>query len=184
MGLDKTPVGASLVEILVSLLILGIGVVGVVAMQLQSVMVVNDAYHRTQAIAIAQDVIERIKANPRGWPDLYVSQQWRGVDSMLQEPCAKKTMPVDVGQGCDLAEEIARYDHFEVSNLLAVALPQGIVHIAYQCSGNNSAACVEVAWENEGASALKDCRGKSLGTVEQVLNHHCVAVSFMAFQKL
>ena len=139
-------VGSSCIEVLVSLVILGIAVIGVVAMQIKSVTVVTDAYYRTQAIAVAQDVIERIKANPRGWPDLYAGQEWRGSDSISQLPCAGIDIPLDVSAGCDQENEVVKYDHFEVSHFLLVSLPNSIVRILEQCPGGRLFSCVEVSW--------------------------------------
>ena len=79
MMTGKKNIGSTLVEVLVAMVVFGVGVIGFVAMQLKSIEVVNDAYYRSQAIAIAQDVIERIKANPAGWPDHYGGKQWGGL---------------------------------------------------------------------------------------------------------
>ena len=55
--------GFSMIEILVSVLILGIGLLGVAGVQLLSVQQTSNANVRSQATIVAQDVAERIRAN-------------------------------------------------------------------------------------------------------------------------
>ena len=170
--------GSTLIEVLVALVILGIGVIGFSAMQLRSVAVVNEAYFRTQAILIAQDVIERIKANPRGWPDYYASQEWQGSDIVVAQPCIVSSIPVDLESGCDQVNEIVAFDHFEVSQQLRVSLPKATVSIHGSCAGGVS--CVDVMWGEAGT--VTDCSVVLLG-IEEVMDHHCVSVNFIAYSQ-
>ncbi|MBZ9558944.1 MULTISPECIES: type IV pilus modification protein PilV [Modicisalibacter] len=56
--------GVSLLEVLVALLVLSIGVLGVVALQTKSMALVQEAYWRGQAVALAYDLGDRLRANP------------------------------------------------------------------------------------------------------------------------
>jgi len=170
--------GSTLIEVLVALVVLGIGVVGFLAMQLQSVTVVNDAYYRTQAIVIAQDVIERIKANSRGWPDHYAMQEWQGNDVVVMQPCAVSVVPDDLASACDRADEIAEFDHFEVSQQLRVSLPNAKVHIYASCFGGGGVSCVDVLWGGKDISgACSDAQ------VDTVMDHQCISVNFIAYRQ-
>lgn len=60
--------GASLIEALVALLVLGIGVLGVAAMQLTALRQTEAAAHAAQASLILLDASERVRANPQQQP--------------------------------------------------------------------------------------------------------------------
>lgn len=59
--------GFTLIEILVSMLILTVGILGVAAMQLVSFQTNQSAFSRSQATYLAQDIFDRIRANPAGY---------------------------------------------------------------------------------------------------------------------
>lgn len=55
--------GMTLIEVMISVLILVIGMLGLAAMQLQSVKFNESAKWRSQATFLAYDIVERIRAN-------------------------------------------------------------------------------------------------------------------------
>jgi len=59
--------GFSLIEVLVSTLVLTVGILGVAAMQMMSFQTNQSAYMRSQAVYLAQDMLDRIRANPDGY---------------------------------------------------------------------------------------------------------------------
>jgi type IV pilus assembly protein PilV len=60
--------GISLIEILVSIVIISIGMLGLAAMQNSSMRLAYDSYIRTQSSFLAYDLIDRIRANPEAPP--------------------------------------------------------------------------------------------------------------------
>ena len=58
--------GTTLIEVLVSLLILSVGLLGMVGLQTMSLRNTQTAYLRTQATVMTADVIERMRANAQG----------------------------------------------------------------------------------------------------------------------
>ncbi len=62
--------GATLIESLVSLVILAIAVIGMLGVQVRTLMDANTAAGRTQAMLLIDDMSERIKANPGGYTAL------------------------------------------------------------------------------------------------------------------
>jgi type IV pilus assembly protein PilV len=56
--------GATLIEILVSVVIISIGLLGLAAMQNASLRISYESYLRSQANFLAYDLIDRIRANP------------------------------------------------------------------------------------------------------------------------
>lgn len=60
--------GFSLIELLVAVLVMGIGVLGVTALQMVSLQNNRDALQRAEAVQLAYDMMDRIRANPEGAP--------------------------------------------------------------------------------------------------------------------
>ena len=58
--------GFSLVEALVALVVLSIGMLGIAALYVESLRAGRSALLRTQAVALASDMADRIRANPAG----------------------------------------------------------------------------------------------------------------------
>jgi len=65
--------GFTLIEVMLSLVILGIGVMSIVALQACNTAYNNSARRQTQAYAWAVDRVERLRALPSGHEDLGVS---------------------------------------------------------------------------------------------------------------
>jgi type IV pilus assembly protein PilV len=55
--------GFTLVEVLVALLVLSIGMLGIAALYLDSLRASRAALYRTQAVSLASDIADRIRAN-------------------------------------------------------------------------------------------------------------------------
>lgn len=58
--------GATLIEVLISLLILAVGLLGMAGLQTVSLRNTQSAYLRTQATVLSGDIVERIRANLQG----------------------------------------------------------------------------------------------------------------------
>ena len=56
--------GFTLIEVLVSTLVMAVGILGIGAMQLLSFETSRSAYSRSHAVYLAQDIFDRIRANP------------------------------------------------------------------------------------------------------------------------
>lgn len=59
--------GFTLIEVLVATLVLTVGILGVAAMQMVSFQTNQSAFARSQAIYLAQDIFDRIRANAVGY---------------------------------------------------------------------------------------------------------------------
>ena len=60
--------GFSLIELLVAVLVMGIGILGVTGLQMVSLQNNRDALQRAEAVQLAYDMMDRIRANPEGAP--------------------------------------------------------------------------------------------------------------------
>lgn len=61
--------GFSLIEALVTVVLLAISLLGLASLQGQALSLNTDAYARSQASILAADIIERIRSNPAALPD-------------------------------------------------------------------------------------------------------------------
>lgn len=160
--------GVTLVEVMVALLVLGIGVMGYAALQLRSVKMAEDTYSRSQAMSIAQDTIERIRANVDALPT-YLATDW---DASLSAPATPCVFTASIpAAGCSPAD-MAANDVFEVRSAAAAMLISGNVSVA-SCS---PLTCVTVAWSDTTAAA---CDQAHVEAGDRGSNAHCVVVEFI-----
>jgi type IV pilus assembly protein PilV len=124
----KTQHGFSLLEVLIALLVLSIGLLGLAALQAVSLKANHSAYTRTQAIYLAYDIIDRIKANRNqalsGEYDLAMN---------ASPPAASATNLADT----DLNEWI--------TDFVAVLLPGGDGSV--DCTSTTGVCTVVVQWD-------------------------------------
>lgn len=101
--------GFSLIEILISLLVLSVGLMGLGGLQLASLKSSNNAHLRTVASLAATDLADRIRANPDAMEKgLYA-------DSLGKSDCTQRRPKLcENGTACN-SEELATYDLFRVS---------------------------------------------------------------------
>jgi len=64
----KHAAGFSMIELLVAILVMGIGVLGISALQMVSLQNNRGALQRAEAVNFAYDMMDRIRANPAGAP--------------------------------------------------------------------------------------------------------------------
>ncbi|MDN3639509.1 type IV pilus modification protein PilV [Simiduia curdlanivorans] len=113
--------GATLIEILITVLILAVGLLGVAALQTQSLSFNRDAYHRSQASVLAYDIIDRMRLNRQ---------------NILQ-------YNIGVADADPSAGSLPGDDVIAWRALLASALPQGIGGI--NCDANDFCT-IAVQW--------------------------------------
>jgi type IV pilus assembly protein PilV len=58
--------GLSMIELLVAVLVLAIGILGITALQMVSLQNNRGALYRAEAVQLAYDMMDRIRANPEG----------------------------------------------------------------------------------------------------------------------
>lgn len=76
--------GLTLIEVLVTLAIVSIGLLGVAALQVRMQLAQAESYHRSQAILLLQDMVDRINANRNDALD-YVTTGALGVGNEIQD---------------------------------------------------------------------------------------------------
>ncbi|PJG43414.1 pilus assembly protein [Acinetobacter tandoii] len=135
--------GVGLIEILVALLVLAIGILGFVALQYRAVEATSESINRVQAMNIARDLAERIRANRDGLAD-YKTQISTASNQPSTHDCIKNTCT---------AAELADYD---VGQVTKKASAIGMTVNMFSCPGNedlvNGRSCIYVAWGDTSAT--------------------------------
>jgi len=103
---NRASKGVSLIEVLISVLVLSIGILGMAGLQMSAKQTNFDALQRSTASGLVQDMVERMRANPGALSD-YVAD------------------PVVPGTNCTItacgASDFAKWDRWEWKQLLSGA---------------------------------------------------------------
>jgi type IV pilus assembly protein PilV len=128
--------GATLIEVLVSLLILSTGLLGMSGLQTMSLRNTHTSYLRTQAAAMSADIIERMHANAQG---AAVDSYTATTTGYFSEACLSSI-------GCS-SSALAMHDLAEWRAALTAGLPDGAGVICRDSS------------PEDGTPSLPDCDG-------------------------
>ena len=166
--------GLSLIEILVTVLVLSIGLLGIAGMQAFGMRFNHDSYARSQATMIANELIERMHANPDAVSngDYETAENTVDCSNVINDP-AHGANPAPSCSGTDVCTvtEIATVDIFRMicgqyragPNALIGGtvnlLPNGALNIvcidadpmdANPCTGDNTRT-ITVSWQDPNA---------------------------------
>lgn len=144
--------GSGLIEVMVAMAVLGIGVLGFAGLQARALQTTGDSYYRSQAMAIAQDLAERVRLNRGGLSTYVTTSDWpttMPVTSNLSICIATSTSST---LACDAAT-MAAFDMNEMRYRAATMLPGGLVNMR-QCPTGATATttplnCVMVSWDGD-----------------------------------
>ncbi|WP_136255864.1 type IV pilus modification protein PilV [Onishia niordana] len=114
--------GVSLIEVLIALLVLGIGILGMVALQTRSLSLDRDAYLRSQAASLAYDLGDRVRANEGQLGDYAIA----------------------LGDGAPSSGSLAKRDLADWLDDIAFTLPSGDGSVVV----NGDEVVITVAWSS------------------------------------
>jgi|TARA_B110000285_G_C15142883_1_gene632283 type IV pilus assembly protein PilV len=117
--------GFGLIEILVSMLLLNIGLLGLLGLQTLGLQAERSAFFRTSASLISTDAVERIRANRTG----FVASDYSSATSDANDSCFKRA-------GCS-SKALAQTDLHELSIRAAEELPYGVLVICRDDTPSN-----------------------------------------------
>ncbi|HHI93923.1 MAG TPA: type IV pilus modification protein PilV [Gammaproteobacteria bacterium] len=137
----QTMRGFTLTEVLVTLVVLAIGLLGLAGLQASSLKHNNNAYQRTQATLLAYDMLDRMRANPMG----IENGDYDTVDTGTTP-----TNPACVGTSCTPAQ-LAANDVYEWATRLTTVLPSGRGVIAG--TAPNAPFTVTIMWDDQRTGA-------------------------------
>lgn len=112
LGSQRRQAGATLIEILVSILILMFGLLGLVGVMVQSQRAQLESFQREQALLLAQDMVQRMQVNNKV-ASCYVLSSYLGVDSghltaPLASTCTSGTSTEQTRFAKDMAEWLSQ----------------------------------------------------------------------------
>lgn len=108
--------GVGMLEVLITLFIMSVGLLGLAGMQATSLKDGGDAIQRSKAVLFVADIIDRMRANPGGVDDYEVTlaQDVKDVSSWAANNCIDSysdKYDTDSGTAANCsAQEMARYD--------------------------------------------------------------------------
>lgn len=134
--------GVGLIEVLVALVLLAIAVLGFVALQLRAVAASHEAGRNIQAMNIARDLSERIRANRDG---LLEYKKVASTQNCASDAGESGKPGYSAGKFCT-ADEMANYDYAQVSTK-AANLGMSLDILDCQGAATLKRKCIYVAWE-------------------------------------
>ncbi len=115
---QKSQMGAGLIEVLVAILLLGVGLLGLAGLQTQSLKYNNEAYLRSRATILAQDMADRLRANR----DVAITNTSLYTFKLTDTPGSNLTL-------CDSSncspQQLAQYDFAQWRGEISADLPDG-----------------------------------------------------------
>lgn len=150
--------GLTLLEIMVTLVILSLGLLGLAGLQMTGLKNTRNAYYQTVAAQVVQDLAERIKADQSGVGDDYYDGLFDDV-AIAADPskCADPTGEVDF---------------VDRAACLVASLPGGQIRVR-EVSGGSNTFYVAARWTDlelgsntgwSGATAIAACGATAAGT--------------------
>lgn len=149
--------GFTLIEVMVTVFVVAVGLLGVAGLQAYAKKSNFDAVQRTQAAALAQDLIERMRANPGQGAD-YLTDAGDGIslDAPPPVPTTACTASSSGGSPACTPVQVVAFDRYEWSRALFgdVELSEGEASGGLSeptaCVTNSSAPCgvytIAIAW--------------------------------------
>lgn len=124
--------GIGLVEVLIAVLILAIGLLGLASMQTNGMRMTSGSMSRSQAVFLANDIVERARAN-----------RTNRADYALAPNAAGNVNPCNLALAYDATLTVAQNDMAEWLNSLACLLPGADASIALDVPTNRMDVTVQ-----------------------------------------
>jgi type IV pilus assembly protein PilV len=146
LTVSKKQQGFSLIEVLIALIIMSVGMLGIAGLYVQSLQAGRTSMFRHQAVALAGDVADRIRANPTA-----------GIS--YADATGADNSCVDTGVDCDVAG-MALHDVFLWKQQAGESLPGsavtggGDVTVTFDDTVVPPLYTITVSWEEPGITAL------------------------------
>ena len=129
--------GFTLIEVLVTLVIMAIGLLGLAGMQATSLRNTESAYQRSQAAMLAYDMLDRMRTNSTG----VASGAYNSIGTTAA------TAGTDCGSSVCSSSAMATYDDADWHAKIAEVLPSGTGSVSG--SGANSVFTITITWDDD-----------------------------------
>lgn len=137
--------GFSMIEVLVTLVLISIGVLGMVALQVRTIQYTQDAVQRHTAAMLANDLLELIRAMPDGLPASSGFYNAKGT-ALPDLPASCTPLPNNAADQLGCWAEKARVALPGASDLLTNEFYVCRTNTANECTGSGNAIEIQLAW--------------------------------------
>jgi type IV pilus assembly protein PilV len=139
-----------MIEVLVSLVVLSVGLLGLAGLQTTQLQVNQSAYYRSQITILASDLMDRMRANKQGVANGAYDSLIDGSNDDLEDPDC-------LTNGCT-ANQMAQQDAYDWNQQIATLLPGGNAVVTR--SGSTTVFTITVMWDDDKSGATgTDCSG-------------------------
>lgn len=134
---NKFQRGFSMIEVLVTLVIIAIALLGAAGMQLYAMRINQGGQFRTQAVFLASDIVERMEAN---------KQEAINGSYALGNTTSAGTLNTACSAAACNSATLAAYDLNQWGNAIEALLPQPSWQITRTTAGNPSTYRIIISW--------------------------------------
>jgi type IV pilus assembly protein PilV len=134
--------GFTLIEVLVSLVVLSVGLLGIAGMISVSLKSSGSTYTRTQVTAFTSNILDRMRANR-------TSARGNGYDTAFTDtiPSSYKDKCLGSSASCSVSD-LAKFDLYQWKADLAAQLPDGKGSIVTVGVGNMTQVTITIQWND------------------------------------
>lgn len=145
--------GATLIEVLVSILLLSLGVLAMAAMQANAVQYGKTSEFRSLATLLANDLADRMRANHPPAEDMRAYNVTAAYSAPTSPPAEAQTSCTDPATGCAFAQ-MAAYDLAQWRRTVYDQLPGGTAYVSVTQPGVKPAAAdIWIAWSDPSSAS-------------------------------
>lgn len=147
----RTQAGASLIEVLVSIVIASVGLLGMAGMNAASVRYTKMSQYRATATQLVSEISERMRANNTGLPSYVIASDF----------ASQATLPTAPAKTCDVktttcsATEMAAADLYQWRRTVRARLPDGSVSVKADSAVAN-AFDIWISWRDPSLAAADE----------------------------
>jgi type IV pilus assembly protein PilV len=142
--------GFTMLEVLITLVVISIGLLGLAGLQIFALKNTQDAGFRVTATLLANDMIDRMKANYEGV--IFDHYNRSSAADYTTQVAACVTTPSATATGCT-ASDFAQNDRFEWAQRVAASLPGGQAVVCVTSTPNAGTDSSAPACDNVGTTA-------------------------------
>lgn len=153
--------GFSMIEVLVTLVLISIGILGMVALQARTIQYTQDAVQRNTAAMLANDLVELIRAMPDGLPTSSGFYNAKGT-AFPTPPSSCTPLPTNAAGQLSCWAEKAKSALPGAGDLLTSEFYICRTNTANTCSGAGNAIEIQLAWRGKDGSCVDQGTDKTI----------------------
>ncbi|MBY0572443.1 MAG: type IV pilus modification protein PilV [Undibacterium sp.] len=147
--IEKNQTGTTLIEVMVSVLVLAIGLLGIAGLQANALKYQKTSSYRSEASQIAYDLSDRLRANSAGFANYIYSKTY--AQAAADIPAPESSLPCALAVNCNPAL-IADFDKRDLRRNLNARLAGGALNIVQDMNTTTRALNVTLMWKEPGFS--------------------------------